>query len=506
VRGIVIQKSCGNDLVVLGGMGDNPPPDFSAVFSLFVLGCFLMAVRRGRRLLVALLLVAVVAAGVLGVLAIPGMGPKDMMAARWEQQLATVKDEDALAHVRKIARLGEPGIPVLVTALASDRASVAGAGRVVLFEEIERWRWFRADVSSRRVAILAEALAKASPHLGPVAQKTAADLATQILLWPSDAKAIDRRELVSNCETILHAKIASRLQHGPATTVAVFDMPSTTKSTCRPKETWPLEQQENNPLREMPTLPGGGLPVEMAQIASPPSLPKKPKTTFGRLQNRGSNGHGKNGRMRSQDARKKNLSRAEGDSLHSSLSPPRPLHPGVARRLIPATPPSGPLRKNARPKSGNLLRENQAEIRDRDQLRMTEPTAGSLVQLSDLDVMRLLHAEDGETKDAAKRELVRRGFDPLRLRLAHYLTHPDPAMRAALAESLPVIHGIDQRLWLMTLAKDPNPTVRLAAATVIATTSDVDMKKELRQLETQETNPKVRQMLRQAIQPTSHRP
>ena len=124
------------------------------------------------------------------------------LAEHYRARLATVPGEHAEALLDQVARLGQPGIPVLVEAFASDRDPVAAAGRQALLDEVARWESLRARHSSPLLATLAEALADRADRLPPDAQIDAANLATQILLWPLDESRVDRGRVIAWCEKV----------------------------------------------------------------------------------------------------------------------------------------------------------------------------------------------------------------------------------------------------------------------------------------------------------------
>ena len=74
-----------------------------------------------------------------------------------------------------------------------------------------------------------------------------------------------------------------------------------------------------------------------------------------------------------------------------------------------------------------------------------------------------LRADDGEQRGEARRELVRRGFSEVDLELARQLFSPDAETRKQLARAVPRLSSVDAAQWLMWLALDPQPEVRLAA-------------------------------------------
>ncbi len=89
-----------------------------------------------------------------------------------------------------------------------------------------------------------------------------------------------------------------------------------------------------------------------------------------------------------------------------------------------------------------------------------------------LDLMRKLRSDSDSERAPARQELLRRGFSEVDLELARQLFSPDTEVRKQLALAVPRLASVDAARWLMWLAADPQPQVRLAAITTLATTGD----------------------------------
>ena len=105
--------------------------------------------------------------------------------------------------------------------------------------------------------------------------------------------------------------------------------------------------------------------------------------------------------------------------------------------------------------------------------------------------MHALHSGDLALRARAEEELERQGFDALHLELARQLTDPDPRVRRELAESLPAMPGIDAHVWLVWLSRDEHADVRLAAMTVMATSSDPNVLRRIEQMARSDADPRV---------------
>ncbi len=89
-----------------------------------------------------------------------------------------------------------------------------------------------------------------------------------------------------------------------------------------------------------------------------------------------------------------------------------------------------------------------------------------------IDLMKQLSSTDESTAKRAEKELQRRGMSLTEIDVARQAFHPDPLVRKSLVERLPKMTNMDATTWLLQLGGDSNADVRLAALTILATTSD----------------------------------
>jgi hypothetical protein len=108
-----------------------------------------------------------------------------------------------------------------------------------------------------------------------------------------------------------------------------------------------------------------------------------------------------------------------------------------------------------------------------------------------LDLIRRLRADDGDQRADARSELVRRGFSEVDLELARQLFSPDVETRKQLARAVPRLSSVDAAQWLMWLALDPQPEVRLAAVATLATTGDPALLGRVEELARNDRDPQI---------------
>jgi len=447
-------------------------------------------------------LVAVLAAVAVVGLVVGLRRPALCLAARhWTQKLQSAPDEQIEPLLRQAAAWGEEGVPVLVEALGSGREPVARAGRRVIFSELERWKQLPVQERTSRLAVLAEALAARVENFGPTARSDAAELAAQILLWPLESETTSARDVIAHCDTILQAVHAPRHRMagmvGPGMREATGgQMPPAPASELPGRETSGAmapratrfpgaapDALRDQTVAEMARLPGGGLPIDW--------FPRPPSETPGAL----SEGRGPEDEPGLLD-RPSNARRLSPRGTRSAADP---CCPEPADQTPRAQGPASPDRAQTSVLNGEMRLEPDVMSRgmaSRQALSAAASSAAgqpdSLARLDALEVMGRIRSADPSAADAAREELVRRGFGPRELELARRLTDPRPEVRRELAQILPGLAGVDAVAWLMWLSRDQDADVRLAAVTVMATTGDPALLRELEKIALKDSDPRVR--------------
>ena len=86
---------------------------------------------------------------------------------------------------------------------------------------------------------------------------------------------------------------------------------------------------------------------------------------------------------------------------------------------------------------------------------------------------------------------MRRGFSEVQLELSRRLLDPDPDVRRELARTLPAMQSVDAGPWLMWLAEDKDPDVRLEAISVLGTTGDPAILRKIEELARRDSDPRI---------------
>jgi hypothetical protein len=109
-----------------------------------------------------------------------------------------------------------------------------------------------------------------------------------------------------------------------------------------------------------------------------------------------------------------------------------------------------------------------------------------------LDLMRRLRSDAEAERTSARRELMRRGFSEVDMELARQLFSPDAEVRKQLALAVPRLASVDAARWLMWLATDPQPEVRLSAITTLATSGDPSLLDKVEALARKDSDQRVK--------------
>ncbi len=406
-------------------------------------------------------------------------GPLGNLAANhWREKLHNAPDEEVRPLLRQAAALGEPGVSVLVESLGSSRECVAIAARDVLDSLLNGWQKHPRHGDSAKLGTLAHELASRVGSFGPTARDDAADLATRILLWPPDAKAVDRGSLVADCQRVLQtAPLAQRPRE--QTQAVVSSEPEETPTASN--------------IEELVLLPGGGLPVgglESPDILRAPGVLHDPSLLYKPVgKSRAADspddvaGHGADSHVATDEPRGYPPRRLE---LHEQAEG-KPRDADSSQQRIAPRP--SPLRSQ-RPRSDAV---RPISLQD----AATATDAPTSVESDDpLNLIHQLRSADPTLAGIAENELSRRGFRTLHFELARRLSHADPRIRIKLARTLPAMQSVDATTWLLWLCKDEDPGVRLAAIGLLATTADPVLLAKIEQIAATDSDPRVRQQAR----------
>src|SRR5690606_29393243 len=151
-------------------------------------------------------------------------------------------------------------------ALRHSREEVADEARRELFVQLQRWQQLPPKIAARRLALLADELARDIDRAPVLAQSASAELATRMLLWPQPAGGLDNARFLAQGEAMrgrVGQPAGAAAQRGAAARRA-------TPADVELRPVAPFDADLLSPLKPEHRLPGGGLPIEPQQ---PPPLP-----------------------------------------------------------------------------------------------------------------------------------------------------------------------------------------------------------------------------------------
>ena len=422
--------------------------------------------------------------GLLAVSAVPGLRPRDALVTQLHRRLAVATDEEAPEIIDRAARLDVGGMPLLVAALDDPRQTVARRARAALDRMVGRWQRFKPEVAANHVAALARELAAHTDTFSPAARRAAAEVALRLLRWPMAGQKIDREQLIADCETVLRASAIGAAEPPPKMPALLgYDDPAI---DAPPIADVPGRRDDDvlaidgPALERLAHLPGGNLPVELERVSPlPPSVSPPPSTDSATSPT---------------DPAEPGLFEPDVQSADTEPVPPNPLRPGFSQPIRRRLPPVAPDEEVPEDSAADAVApRTQSSIAP--QSHDSDPAG----RLDDVALIRLLATTDPTTAADVEDRLRSRGFGRLELELARRFVDRDVRRRVELAESLPRLRGVDARRWLLWLARDPAPEVRLVAFSLLATTGDPAVLQRLRQLERDETDPRVLRLAEQIL-------
>ncbi len=365
-----------------------------------------------------------------------------VLVEQWKRDTDSLTVSKMIDRLKVVARSGGTAVLLLVYAMTDSREPIVDAASLELRGLMDRWQTLDDEAASRNVANLAHHLAMRGKLLSPSGRRAAANLATQILLWPLNSRKVDGAQVVLDCESVLRAYVAIPRREATVRpdrvnrirVEASIQHPGVRKENARLLEA----------LSQIPPLP----PVEYAPPVSSQKVIVDPPPS-------------------------------QETANRSRLITPRILDLDAD--------PSSSEPKSFQPLQTAPIRQLPVELNQRAQ------TPEQLANLSLIDVMRQLHAEDPKLADAAEAALEQQGLSATERMIALRLTDPDPIVRRELARRLPRIGGVEPTEWLMWLTRDSNALVRAEAISILGTSRDPQIRDTVRRILERDGDPRILQ-------------
>ncbi len=390
-----------------------------------------------------------------------------LLANFYQQKLHQAgSDQQRSEYLAKLLQLGEPGMPAAIELLADKNELLSQQARLQLLAELQRWETLPADAASERLANLAHALAKGIDHAPQRLRNFGAELAAKILAMPAQRATSERSALLADCQRLLKA----------SPTNGATDRTANESSTRQQSSTYAVfTTTAAEPLRldRVARLPGGGLPIEVASVQNDVTPMNMRKNALN--QSAGTNGESRG-----------------GEQAFAILGAPQRLPDSRDAQPI-AAPSNRELASGLASKAASVPELNASASVE---LVTKLAVPADIGKLPVRDVIGMLNSADDGQCSQIQAELMRRGFTPVDLALARRLADANIQRRKELANFLPSLPGVDAKPWLMWLSRDESLEVRLAAATVMATSEDPEMLAWVRELASSDSQIAARVKLR----------
>jgi hypothetical protein len=391
---------------------------------------------------------------------------------------------DAMEAVHKLAMIPNPPIPVLVTAAASDEHETAGAAQVAIDRLLRRWQ--REVETKKRYGDIAGELSELAKSLS----ETLADFSDSDHEWlEATARKILRiadkfppkqTPLVAvHCDAVLTAIGAGRLPAGPDELVGTDDFDGVTVENSDGKAI---------PRSGLASSDGTQNTNERAHSTDSALTPFNPPATSQPLLHAGDD----TARKTADDPSVNELRNRNGDTDDAASSnrlSSRPGLPGNSAgappvfRILPAMPINASTNGGAEP---NRLTPDSRTAADGHSDSSSNPLAGT----DSRELLRTwLASENGD--QPIERELARRGFGKLSKPIVRQFFSDDSQTRMRLLDNVLAQPGGGSEAWLLLLANDADPDVRLFAVTFMATSNNAALVEKAWQAAIRDRDPRI---------------
>lgn len=392
--------------------------------------------------------------------------PRRWLAENLSRQLDEAQGRELLDRIAQITSLEDAGWDSLIAALGHERDVVRRGALVSLLGELDRWRSMDPAEGTQRVIRLADLLDR---HLRARSNETTAahrELARRLVEWPIDRTVPGVARLWDVCQRALASSTVDGDDGELRESAVVVDGAT--------DEMGEDELSQTRPNRTTSSF--------AITIGDDPSIPAAVETSVNTTLTDQDTDLGGAESVLPDDSQEPTTNVVDQTQRPSTELPPAaelmPAAPSVT--VAPAPMMSGlpasmiPTAEDSEPR---LLAEvpESVPVGSADEPSVGGPfTTDELVlgNLADRQLIDQLAASERAERDAARRELERRGYRPLDMELAIWLATADSAGKRQLIDTVIQLSGVDPHPWLMWLGEDSDPIVRKHAVTVMATSND----------------------------------
>ena len=443
-----------------------------------------MPPQSKRRRLSLLTLPVVVTVGFLVVAKLTAWQRSDLIADLADC-ISHGETRDAMEAVHKLATIPNPPIPVLVTAAAADEHETAGAAQVAIDRLLRRWQ---RDVESKKrygaiagdLSELAKSLADTQTDFSDSDHAWLESTVRKILRIADKFPPAQTPLVAVHCDAVLTAIGAGRFPMKPDESPGANDFDgvitgmSDDKSSSRPG------------LASSESRQGASGSEHSAESELTPFHP--PSTTAPLLRS-GDDAAGNS----PNDPSVNELRGRDDGSDNEATSDLLSSRPGLPGRSAGTTPifrilPAMPI--NVLPNGGAAPSRLTPDSRTAAEGR-GDSTSNTLASTDSRELLRTWVASENGDSQPIERELARRGFGKLSKPIAHQFFSDNPQDRMRLLDNVLAQPGGGSEAWLLLLASDADPDVRLFAVTFMATSNNAALVEKAWQAAIRDHDPRV---------------
>lgn len=146
-----------------------------------------------------------------------------------------------------------------------------------------------------------------------------------------------------------------------------------------------------------------------------------------------------------------------------------------------------------------LLEDPDPNVQKVALVSLATVAADSLNSTQKTRIMDFLHDADAEVRGAAALVLKKSGLSDAKVHLATLMKHPVATERAKVVSLAFSVPDIDPARWVLALADDPSPAVRIAVARAASTSESPELKSRLAAMAESDPDPLVRELAQQFL-------
>jgi hypothetical protein len=396
---------------------------------------------------------------------------------------------DAMEAVHKLAMIPNPPIPVLVTAAASDEHETAGAAQVAIDRLLRRWQ---RDVESKKrygtiasqLSELAESLAKTQTDFSDSDHAWLESTVRKILRIADKFPAAKTPLVAVHCDAILTSIGAGRFPAKPdESPIDDFDnvvtATSDSKAVSQPDFVPPTDvgQKANQSANGKANSPESS-PAPFNPPTTTESLLDSNDDTVGTSSESASANE-----LRSRSGGSAAEPGTDRLSSRPELSPRTTGAPPIFR-ILPAMP------INVLPNDGSASNRQTPDSRTAAEGRV-ESSNDPLGRVDSRELLKKWIASEKDEAQPIERELGRRGFGKLSKPLVRQFFSDNSQDRMRLIDNVLAQPGGGSEAWLILLAGDADPDVRLFAVTFMATSNNSALVEKAWQMVIRDHDPRI---------------